>query len=62
MFASPLAASFLMAPLSLFFCAMSGVKPPPWIMNHGITRWKIRPSKKPSSTYDRKLATETGAF
>ena len=34
----------------VFFCSMSGVKPPPWIMKPGMTRWKIVPSKNFSST------------
>src|SRR5690349_6559184 len=45
----------------VFFCFMPGSKPPPWIMKPGITRWKITPSKKPSSTYSWKLRAETGA-
>ena len=38
-----------------FFCFMPGSKPPPWIMKPGMTRWKMTPSKKPSSTYSRKF-------
>ena len=26
------------------FSSISGVKPPPWIMKSGITRWKMVPS------------------
>jgi len=26
------------------FCFMSGVKPPPWIMNPSMTRWNTVPS------------------
>ena len=33
-------ASFLMGSWVAFWF-MSGVNPPPWIMNPGITRWKI---------------------
>ena len=48
-FFRPLVASFLIGAL-FFFWLMSGSMPPPWIMKPGITRWKISPSKKPSST------------
>src|SRR5262245_56415503 len=61
LFASPLSASFLIA-ARVGFCVKSLVKPPPWIMKPGITRWKIVPSKKPSSTYLRKFSAVTGAF
>ena len=43
-FLRPLPASFLIG-ARVGFCVMSGVKPPPWIMKPGITRWKIVPSK-----------------
>ena len=39
----PLAASFLMGAL-VGFWRMFASKPPPWIMNPSITRWKIVPS------------------
>ncbi len=40
---SPLAASFLISS-RVFFCWKSAVKPPPWIMKSGMTRWKMVPS------------------
>ena len=48
-FFSPLSASFLIVS-RVDFCSMPSVNPPPWIMKPGMTRWKIVPSKKPSST------------
>ena len=42
-FLSPLSASFLIGAWPVF-CSMSPVKPPPWTMKPGITRWKIVPS------------------
>ena len=42
-FFSPLVASFVTG-ARVFFWRMSGVRPPPWIMNPRITRWKIVPS------------------
>ena len=48
-FFSPLNDSFLIGSLD-FFSFMPGSKPPPWIMNPGMTRWKMTPSKNPSST------------
>ncbi len=39
----PFPASFLMGGL-VGFCCMSAVNPPPWIMNPGMTRWKMVPS------------------
>ena len=32
------------------FCLKSAVKPPPWIMKPGITRWNCVPSKCPDFT------------
>ncbi len=43
-FLRPLFASFLIA-FRVGFSLMSRVKPPPWIMKFGITRWKMVPSK-----------------
>src|SRR5262245_10366789 len=56
----PLVASFLMG-ARVFFCFMPGSKPPPWIMKPGMTRWKMTPSKNPSSTYSWKFFAEIGA-
>ncbi|MNF06771.1 hypothetical protein D3C81_1871460 [compost metagenome] len=39
-FCRPLLASFLIGSLVLF-CTIWSVKPPPWTMKPGITRWKI---------------------
>ena len=40
---TPLRASLRMG-LSVGFSLRSGVMPPPWIMNPGMTRWKTVPS------------------
>ena len=42
-FFKPLSASFWTGAL-VGFCVMSEVKPPPWTMKPGITRWKMVPS------------------
>ena len=39
----PVAASFWIG-ARVGFCFMSAVKPPPWIMNPLMTRWKMVPS------------------
>ena len=42
-FLRPLFASFSMG-ARVGFSLMSRLKPPPWIMKFGITRWKVVPS------------------
>ncbi|MNP20125.1 hypothetical protein D3C76_1126860 [compost metagenome] len=39
-FFKPLLASFLIGSL-VSFCCICAVKPPPWAMKPGITRWKM---------------------
>ena len=60
---SPLLASFWIgARCPSVFSLIASSMPPPWIMKPGMTRWKIRPSKKPASTYLRKFSTVIGAL
>src|ERR1700679_2793923 len=59
-FFSPFFASFWMGS-RVSLLSKSAVSPPPWMTNPGTMRWKMVPSKKPSSTYFRKFSTVTGA-